>query len=182
MKPSIKTWILTAVIPFCLGAFEPNTELPELSLPIQCTIALDCVIQNYPDRDSGPDAKDYTCGSQTYQSHTGTDFRLKDLLAQRHGVAVLAAAPGRILRVRDGIRDVSIRVGGAAAVAGRECGNALSLIMGQGSQHSIAIWLLTVSLYVPVILSNAVKPLDRWGFQARPSIPTSILQYGSIML
>ena len=132
MKPSIKAWILTAVIPFCLGAPEPKTELPELSLPIQCTIALDCVIQPYPDRDAGPDAKDYTCGSQTYQSHTGTDFRLKDLLAQRHGVAVLAAAPGRILRVRDGIRDVSIRVGRAADVAGRECGNGIVVDNGTG--------------------------------------------------
>jgi hypothetical protein len=89
-------------------------------------------VQNYPDRDPGPAASDYTCGSQTYQSHTGTDFRLKDMRAQRNGVAVLAAAPGRVLRVRNGITDVSIKVGGAAAVAGRECGNGIVIDHGSG--------------------------------------------------
>jgi hypothetical protein len=132
MKISIKIWILTGAIPFCLAGSEPNTEVPKLSLPLQCTPAIDCVVQNYPDRDPGPAANDYTCGSQTYQSHTGTDFRLKDMRAQRNGVAVLAAASGRVLRVRDGLPDVSIKVGGAAAVAGLECGNGIVIDHGGG--------------------------------------------------
>jgi hypothetical protein len=52
--------------------------------------------------------------------------------AQRQGVRVLAAADGTILRVRDGMPDVSIRTSGREAVAGRECGNGLVIDHGGG--------------------------------------------------
>ena len=96
-----------------------------LALPIQCRVGVDCEIQNYVDRDPGPGAKDYTCGSRSYQDHNGVDFRLPTLARQRQGVAVLAAADGRVLRVRDGVADVSVRAAGAQSVDGRECGNAV---------------------------------------------------------
>jgi hypothetical protein len=47
------------------------------------------------------------------------------------GIAVLAAAPGTILRTRDGMADVSIRVSGADAVKGRDAGN--SIVIGHGA-------------------------------------------------
>ena len=100
-----------------------QTQPPSLALPIQCRVGVDCEIQNYVDRDPGPGVRDYQCGSRTYEAHTGVDFRLPDLARQRRGVAVLAAADGRVLRVRDGVADVSVRTGGTAAVDGRDCGN-----------------------------------------------------------
>lgn len=99
------------------------TAPPNLSLPIQCRLGVDCEIQNYVDRDPGPGAKDYRCGTRTYQAHSGIDFRLQSLAQQQKGVAVLAAADGRVSRVRDGVADVSVRAPGAASVDGRECGN-----------------------------------------------------------
>jgi murein DD-endopeptidase MepM/ murein hydrolase activator NlpD len=100
---------------------------PSLALPIECRLGVDCEIQNYVDRDPGPGARDYQCGSRSYQAHDGIDFRLPDLARQRQGVAVLAAADGRVARVRDGVADVSVRTTGVSAVEGRECGNGVVL-------------------------------------------------------
>jgi hypothetical protein len=98
---------------------------PELSIPLACEIGDTCQVQNLVDRDPGPGAKDFRCGSLTYEGHNGVDFRVRDLAAQRSGVAVLAAADGTVARVRDGVADVSVKVGGLAAVKGQECGNGL---------------------------------------------------------
>ena len=48
------------------------------------------------------------------------------------GVQVLAAAAGTVLRLRDGMDDVSIRVTGADAVKDREAGNSLIIDHGNG--------------------------------------------------
>jgi hypothetical protein len=48
------------------------------------------------------------------------------------GLPVLAAAPGTVLRLRDGMDDVSIRVTGADAVKDREAGNSLIIDHGHG--------------------------------------------------
>ena len=104
-------------------AARAQVEAPTLALPIQCRPGVDCEIQNHVDRDPGPGAIDYQCGSRTYQGHDGVDFRLPSLVRQRAGVAVLAAADGRVVRLRDGIADVSVRSAGKSAVEGRECGN-----------------------------------------------------------
>ncbi|GAB3764946.1 M23 family metallopeptidase [Ramlibacter monticola] len=96
---------------------------PSLALPIQCRPGVDCEIQNYVDRDPGPGARDYQCGTRSYEGHDGIDFRLPSLVRQRQGVAVLAAADGQVARVRDGVADVSVRATGTSAVQGRECGN-----------------------------------------------------------
>lgn len=103
-----------------------------LSWPVACDIGRTCFVQNYFDHGRANDPKDYACGSRTYTGHDGTDIRLTDERSERKGVKVLAAAAGRVLRIRDGVDDVSIRVTGKAAVAGKECGNGLVIDHGQG--------------------------------------------------
>lgn len=103
---------------------------PRLSLPVACKIGETCALQNHVDRDPGPEAKDYRCGRQTYQAHGGVDIRLLDLAAQRAGVEVLAAAPGTVSRLRDGVVDVSVKAEGAGSVAGSECGNGVVIAHG----------------------------------------------------
>lgn len=103
-----------------------------LRLPIACTPGRDCAVQNHVDRDPGPGAGDYHCGSRTYQDHNGTDFRLPDQSAADRGINVLAAAPGVVLRIRDGIPDRSVRLRGLASVAGTECGNGVVIDHADG--------------------------------------------------
>jgi hypothetical protein len=108
------------------------SEGPKLALPLACEIGRSCEVQHYVDRDPGPGVLDYHCGHRTYQAHNGIDIRLLDMTAQRAGVDVLAAAAGRVARLRDGVQDISIRAPGAPSVAGQECGNGVVVDHGDG--------------------------------------------------
>lgn len=107
-------------------------ERPALSFPLACEPGRTCEIQHYVDRDPGPGTRDYRCGLKTYDKHTGIDIRLPDMAAQRRGVNVLAAAAGRVTRLRDGVQDISIRAPGAPSVANQECGNGVVVDHGNG--------------------------------------------------
>lgn len=103
-----------------------------LAFPVDCQIGRTCEVQNYMDRDPSPGAKDYRCGTETYEGHGGVDIRLLDMTAQKAGVNVLAAAPGRVSGLRDGVADVSVKTVGSAAVSGQECGNGVVIEHGGG--------------------------------------------------
>lgn len=122
---------LLLVFATCALAQEP----PLFGMPVACEVGRSCFIQNYVDSDPAPSARDYACGSRSYDGHNGTDFRLTTMAAQLAGVDVLAAADGRVLRRRDGMADVSVREAGrAAAIQGSECGNAVVLEHNDGWQ------------------------------------------------
>jgi murein DD-endopeptidase MepM/ murein hydrolase activator NlpD len=104
-----------------LTAEQPIT----LVLPLNCKLGSTCFIQTYVDHDPGPDAHDYACGTRSYDGHDGTDIRIPSLDARSAKVEVVAAASGRVLRMREGMDDISIRAIGKEATAGRECGNGL---------------------------------------------------------
>jgi hypothetical protein len=105
---------------------------PRLVFPLACEIGKTCEIQHYVDRDPGPGVRDYHCGRRTYQSHNAEDIRLLDMAQQRRGVDVLAAAAGRVMAVRDGVPDISIRAPGAPSTAGQQCGNRVAIDHGGG--------------------------------------------------
>jgi hypothetical protein len=107
-------------------------EGPRLVMPIACAIGTTCEVQHYVDRAAGPGLSDYRCGRRTYDGHDGVDIRLPDLAAMKAGGAVLAAADGRVARLRDGLADVSVTAVGAPIVAGQECGNGVVIDHGGG--------------------------------------------------
>lgn len=77
-----------------------------LMLPAACAPGQDCWVVNYVDMNPADgSAEDYTCGGATYDGHEGTDFGLKDTAQMKTGVSVLSVAPGKVVRVRDGIPD-----------------------------------------------------------------------------
>jgi len=104
---------------------------PKLGLPLACRIGSTCAVQNYMD-DGGGTARDFLCRGRTYPKHNGTDFRIPSEQAMARGVPVLASAPGRVLRLRDGVPDLSVRTRGLAAVANEECGNGLVIAHAGG--------------------------------------------------
>ncbi len=105
----------------------------QLNLPIACTLGVDCFIQQYTDMDPGPEARDYRCGSATYDGHEGTDFRVMSLDAAARGVPVLASAPGKVRAMRDGVQDRLIATHeDIAALKGLDCGNAVVIDHGGG--------------------------------------------------
>lgn len=98
----------------------------DLALPVACTLGDTCHIQQYPDHDPGPAATDYTCGPLSYDGHDGTDIALPNRAAMAAGVAVLAAAPGTVAGIRDGIADF------VPKVDGKECGNGVVIKHADG--------------------------------------------------
>jgi Peptidase family M23 len=121
-------------LPFCLGlaTHVGAEEQFALVLPINCKLGVTCFVQNYMDHDTSEKISDFRCGGRAYDGHDGTDFRIPDLEIQRKGIEVLSAAAGRVARVRDGIEDISVRITGKHAIAGKECGNGAVVEHEQG--------------------------------------------------
>ncbi len=108
-------WVLAALVSPALA------DAPRLGLPIACTVAETCWVQQYNDHDPSSAAQDYACGSQSYDGHDGIDIRIRDT-AQTAGV--VAAATGTVKAVRDGVDDHLMRsAADRQAVAKIECGN-----------------------------------------------------------
>ena len=110
----------------------PAASEPALRLPVDCVLDETCYVQRYVDRDPGPGIRDFGCGTLAGDGHKGTDFAVPSLAAMAEGVAVVAAAPGTVLRVRDGMADISTDAPDAPDIAGRECGNAAVIGHGDG--------------------------------------------------
>lgn len=113
------------------------TAAPRLMIPAACAPGEDCWVVNHVDMnpDDGA-AEDFTCGPITYDGHEGTDIGVRDLDAVKTGVSVLAAAPGKIVRVRDGMPD---RQPAQAEIdrmlaENKGCGNGILIDHGQGWQ------------------------------------------------
>lgn len=94
-----------------------------LRLPLDCDVPRVCQVQNHFDLDPGGAFRDFACGHLGYDGHDGVDLRLPNLAHMEAGVAVLAAAPGRVRAVRDGMADISVKDLGRDAIRGREAGN-----------------------------------------------------------
>jgi murein DD-endopeptidase MepM/ murein hydrolase activator NlpD len=114
------------------AAFGAGSAFPawalDLALPVDCTLGETCYIQQYFDHDPSTAWGDFTCGTLAYDGHDGTDFALPTRAAMAGGVAVLAAAPGTVAGIRDGVEDF------APKVAGKECGNGVVVDHGGGWQ------------------------------------------------
>jgi len=115
-----------------IGVRPAAAEPPVLDVPILCAVGVECFVQKYYDHDPGAGWSDYMCGPLASPGHAATDFRLRDLVAMRAGVAVVAAVPGTVRAVRDGMADVDVHEIGEASVAGREAGNVVILSHGGG--------------------------------------------------
>lgn len=128
----IKRLLALVALMFAASSGAALAAPPSLELPIACVIGQTCEVQSYMDADPGPGAKDYRCGSRSYDKHGGVDIRISSLAAMRTGVPVLASAPGKVLRLRDGVADVSVRGRPPGPIDSQECGNGVVIGHGDG--------------------------------------------------
>ncbi|MFP7569689.1 M23 family metallopeptidase [Marivita sp. S2033] len=103
-----------------------------LRMPLDCTLGKTCVISDYPDVDPTTDVADYRCGQKSREAHSGTDFSLLTFEQMKTGVAVLAAADGRVQAIRNTRPDQPYVPG--TDLNGQECGNAVRIDHGNGYQ------------------------------------------------
>lgn len=111
----------------------PAAGAPVLSLPLDCTLGETCYIQQFMDHDPSDAASDFMCGPRSYNTHKGTDFAVPTASdALENPIAVLAAARGTVLGLRDGMPDSWDGKIDADAIQGRDCGNGMVIDHGGG--------------------------------------------------
>ncbi len=113
--------IIVAALFLATCSPAPVQQQLDLALPVDCVPGKTCWVQQYVDHDPSTGTRDYACGVQTYDGHTGTDIRVRDTAATAN---VLASAAGRVKAIRDGEDDRLVRSEAhREAVANVECGN-----------------------------------------------------------
>jgi Peptidase family M23 len=143
----------------------------QLGMPVACEPGRTCYIQNYTDVDPSSSARDYKCGTLTYDGHNGTDFRLPSLASQKAGVEVLASASGRVLRTRDGVPDGAFGKSAREAVRDVECGNGV-VIEHPEQWETQYCHMASASLVVkPGELVKAGQPLGKVGLSGMTEYP-----------
>jgi murein DD-endopeptidase MepM/ murein hydrolase activator NlpD len=147
------------LVAFGLSGAAHGQEI-SLRLPVACEIGRTCFVQHYVDHDATPGAADHQCGTLTYDGHDGIDIRVPTTAAMKAGVDVVAAADGRVLRVRDGMEDISVAGQGRESVASAECGNGAVVDHGNGWQAQYC-HIAKGSLVVKA--GDALKAGDRIG-------------------
>jgi hypothetical protein len=65
----------------------------------------DLYFGNFVDLDPGPGVLDWSCGSQTYDGHSGEDSLIRSFREKRIGVPVFAALDGRVVQLQSGLPD-----------------------------------------------------------------------------
>ncbi|TCP63061.1 peptidase M23-like protein [Rhodovulum bhavnagarense] len=152
-----------------------------LGLPIDCIPGDTCFIQNYVDRDPGPGAADFTCGALSYDGHKGTDFALATEAEMMRGVAVLAAAPGTVRAIRDGMPDNGPRT---APPEGMDCGNGVVIDHGAGWQTQychLAEGSVAVQPGQRVAKGTVLGRVGLSGRTAFPHVHLSVRQDGNVI-
>lgn len=115
-----------------LAAAPALARDPILNPPIDCDLSGACFIPRYVDVDPSAGASDFRCGPLTGDGHKGTDFAIPSRAAMEAGVPVHPAAPGTVLRIRDGVPDMELTAETRAQVEGVECGNGVVIDHGGG--------------------------------------------------
>ena len=121
--------LASTLIAFVSAGLPSSAEM-FFDWPVDCTQGVDCYIQQFVDHDQSTGARDFTCGSLSYDGHKGTDIALATRDQMSRGVGVLAAAPGVVIGKRDGLPD-SLFVNGTD-LEGRDCGNGVVIDHGDG--------------------------------------------------
>ena len=155
-----------------------------LALPIDCELGETCHIQQTVDHDPTESAFDFTCGLLTYDGHKGTDFALPSLAAQAEGVDVLAAAPGTVRGVRDGMPDVLQVSETAPDIAGRECGNGVVVSHGDGWETQychLAQGSISVRTGDTVAIGTVLGQVGLSGETQFPHLHLSVRQSGQVV-
>lgn len=123
-----------AACAFALPVAPAWGETVQFVLPVDCELGRSCFVQNYVDHDASSAARDYQCGTLTYDAHNGTDIRLPDSGAMRAGVNVLAAAIGQVVRLRNDMDDRLVPMDRSFTDTARACGNGVVIEHRDGWQ------------------------------------------------
>jgi hypothetical protein len=85
------------------GAAGAPAAAPDMTFYPQAGILWqDLYLNNFVDLDPGPGVRDFACGTQSYDGHTGQDSDIRSFREMDIGVPVFAVLDGRVIQVEDG--------------------------------------------------------------------------------
>lgn len=161
---------------FLAFAFASPTQSQNgiaLQWPMDCTLGSDCWIARYMDRSDAKGRLDYACGSRTQDAHNGTDIAVADMAAMRRGVSVLAAADGKVVRLRRGMSDQLLSREARKEISKQGCGNAV-ILSHQGGWETSYCHLKQDSILVSegekVVAGQPIASVGLSGFTEFPHL------------
>lgn len=171
--------VVVAISAFLAFSGHSSAQDLQLSIPLQCSLGVDCFVQNYVDIDPGQAVKTLDCGQASYGSHKGTDFRV---LNTKSVADVLAAAPGRVRAVRDDMPDRLVRSKeDRQAVLDKECGNGVVVSHGNGWETQychLREGTVSVSVGEEVTRGQPIGQVGYSGFAAFPHVHLTLRHNG----
>jgi murein DD-endopeptidase MepM/ murein hydrolase activator NlpD len=143
---SQRSAVLATALSLALAACDFGTDPPlegvRFHPPLAGTPMMDLFYGGYLDHAPEGSVRDYECGPQTYDGHTGVDILLRNFAVQDSGIAVLAAAKGTVEHVSDGQPDRNTSWDGTAGLGNRvvlQHGNGLQTYYGHLRRGSVAV-------------------------------------------
>ncbi len=148
-------------------------DTPQFQMPLECEIGVDCWVLRYFDHDPGDGMKDHQCGFMTGDNHRGTDIRVRDYVAMRQGMVVVAAADGVVTATRDGVEDVAVKDNSdsRADISKYGLGNTVILSHGDGWTSAYGHMLKGSVLVREGDQVSAGQPLGMVGLSGLTSFP-----------
>lgn len=174
----------------CAGFLLSLTSLPttaqdiRLISPIDCDLTGPCHIQQYVDRDPTDAARDFSCGTLSYDGHKGTDFALPTRAMIADGIVVRASAAGTVAGKRDGMDDTGFSAKTADQIANRECGNGVLLIHPGGWETQychLRKGSVSVSAGQEVEVGQALGEVGMSGRAQFPHVHISVRRDGKVI-
>lgn len=150
----------------------------KLLFPVKCDLGKSCWILNYMDA-AGNDvrAQDFMCGPRTYNTHTGIDIAVRDLITAQNGVDVIAPADGRVVYARSDSID-QIYVPGTQVSF---CGNGLVILHDSGWETRychLKEKSLTVQRGDTIKAGDKIAEIGLSGATSWPHLAFSVLRNG----
>lgn len=106
MRRSLVTTVTAVVLSFVATGAAGAPQAADMTFYPQAGILWqDLYVNNFVDLDPGPGLRDFACGTQTYDGHTGQDSEIRSFREMDLGVPVFAALDGRVIQVEDGQYD-----------------------------------------------------------------------------
>ena len=160
---------------------------PLFVFPATCTLGQDCWTVNYVDVAAEEGAhNDYTYGVKSEDEHKGVDFALRSRAEMAAGVDVLAAADGKVMRLRDGESD-SVKTDEefeAIKKARKECGNAVLIDHGGGLSTlycHLKNGSLTVAIDDEVKAGQKIAQIGQSGLSRFPHLHFGAVKGGAVL-
>lgn len=169
----------------CAGALAlaQATHAIELSFPVDCELGDNCFIQNYVDADPSGDYADFTCNKLSYNGHKGTDVAVPTAQDMAAGIAILAAADGTVVGLRDGVPE-HLPGEEMQFPQGQDCGNGVVIQHDDGWQTQychLAIGSVIVNTGDPVVAGQKLGEIGMSGRTEFPHLHMSLRREGEVV-